>query len=178
MVHLKIWILILTFSFIPMLALAFWNPMVAHAGFLGQFNAGGIYHFDDNHSLELNTGSYEMDRRNFLQINFGYAYSHWLFKVDKLAIEPFRFGPYALYSIDNNNYFLQVPERYVARNYYQQNGLHLAIHVGMAVKYKENLRFILFTMILDDALVIMYNNPGENIDQTFMSTGLILEWML
>lgn len=151
MVYIKNWILIFCLCFFYEKAKAFWNPMIAHAGFLGQFNAGGIFHFDDNHSVELNMGSYEMDRRNFIQINFGYAYSPWL---------------------------LQVPDRYVARNYYKQNGLHLALHFGAAVKYKENLRFILFTMILDDALVIMYNNPGERIDQTFISTGIILEWML
>lgn len=178
MVYIKNWILIFCLCFFYEKAKAFWNPMIAHAGFLGQFNAGGIFHFDDNHSVELNMGSYEMDRRNFIQINFSYAYSPWLLKINKFAIEPFRFGPYALYALDNNNYFLQVPDRYVARNYYKQNGLHLALHFGAAVKYKENLRFILFTMILDDALVIMYNNPGERIDQTFISTGIILEWML
>ena len=178
MVYIKKWFVILFFIFISVNAHAYWNPALAHAGFLGRYNLGAIKHIDDNHSLEFSLGSYAMDRRQFYQINFGYAYSPWLIKFSQITIEPFRFGPYALYALDNNNYFLQVPDRYVARNYYQQNGLHLALHFGAAIKIKENLRFILFTMVLDDAFVIMYNNPGEDIGQTFLSTGIILEWML
>ncbi|WP_409478991.1 hypothetical protein [Pseudobdellovibrio sp. HCB154] len=152
--------------------------MIGHAGFLGHYHAGATYHADDNHSLELSLGNYEMDNRNFFQLNFGYAYSRWHWQIEEFNIEPLRFGPYVFYAFDNSKYFLQVPHRYADRSYYQQSGLHLALHLGSAITIKENLRFIIFTMIIDEAFIIIYNNPGEQIDQTFMSTGIILEWML
>lgn len=152
--------------------------MLGYAGFLGNYQIGSIYHIDDSHSLEFSLGNYEMDRRNFFQLNFGYAFSHWYWQFKHFQIEPFRFGPYVFYAVDNSRYFVQVPHRYAERSYYQQNGLRLALHFGTAVKFNENLRFILFTTMIDDAFVILYNNPGEEIGQTFMSTGLILEWML
>ncbi|MGE0526417.1 MAG: hypothetical protein AB7G93_05190 [Bdellovibrionales bacterium] len=169
--------LILIFVIVPSSALAQWAASFHHAGFLGDWAVGPAYAFHPKHSVELTVGAYELRETHYHQLNLGYSYLPWRVNPNpQVSWAPLRLGVVILGSLDNDRYFLKSPEQYPADNYYEQTAIRWGIQLGTsAFLARRRLELGLHTMILDSALVALYNNLHEDLSY-FFSSGVLIKF--
>jgi hypothetical protein len=157
-------------------ARAQWGLVYQEHGYMGETAVGGIYSWNDQHSVELSLGRYFSGGNENHQINFGYRWSPWKVQISKLRWAPVQVGVFALATLNEKEYFTESPTVFPSEDYYDQTAVRTALQLSSTLYFAGGQAAVVYHLsILENGLIAMYNNNWQNL-KYFWSSGLGLQF--
>lgn len=151
-----------------------WGVVAGSSGYQGEFFAGGVYRFNQRHSMVVSLGTFTLNYMR-AQLNVGYVYSPFEMEIDpQTQWSVLDFGASLSFALDRDNYFLRSPVQYPQTNYYDQTKDRAAFQVGTTIyPFNGDISLRYFISLLTIGGVAFYNNQ-EGYRQ-FLSSGISLK---
>lgn len=149
-----------------------WLLSADRAGFFGKYALGLIYQFSIKHEVALSVGVSSTGNTYYGQINTAYRYAPWLFSIEPNTWKPLQIGFFAVYSLNDGDYFFNSPSGYPTPDYYDRTDLRLGLDTGTTFVFeKTGIELSYRLRVLDLGFVALYNNAHRDL-QYYISSGL------
>jgi hypothetical protein len=151
-----------------------WGVITGSAGYQGEFFAGGLYRFNDRHTMVVTLGTFTLDYTR-AQLNVGYVYSPYEMAVhEQTRWTMLDCGVSLSFALDRDNYFLRSPVQYPQTNYYDQTKDRASLQIGTSLEpFNGAISIRYFVSLLTVGAVAFFNNR-EGYRQ-FLSSGISLK---
>lgn len=150
-----------------------WGIVTGAAGYQGEFFAGGMYRFNERHTMVVSLGTFTLDYPH-AQLNIGYVYSPYAMDVyEHTRWTVLDCGVSLSFALNRNKYFLKSPVQYPQENYYDQTRDRAALQIGTSLEpFDGAISIRYFVSLLTFGAVAFFNNQ-EGYRQ-FLSSGISL----
>jgi hypothetical protein len=154
-----------------------WGIVTGAAGYQGEFFAGGLYRFNERHTMVMTLGTFTLDYTR-AQLNVGYVYSPYEMNLSEhTRWTVLDCGVSLSFALDRDNYFLKSPVQYPQSNYYDQTKDRAALQIGTSLEpFDGGISIRYFVSLLTVGGVAFFNNR-EGYRQ-FLSSGISLKFPL
>jgi len=144
---------------------------------MGTVSAGPIYEFNPYHAMAFTVGSYQNGRSHYAQLNLAYRYSRWQFERPGVLWRPLQIGLFAIYSTDQDRYFIKSPDKYPESGYYDETALRGGLEFGSTIiLHNYHLGLAMYLRILDNGITAIVNNVHCDL-QYYSSTGIAVHYV-
>jgi hypothetical protein len=154
-----------------------WWASLYHAGYFGKYAVGVLYQFSEHHEADFAVGVSSTGSTSYGQLDTSYRYSPWLYSVTEGQLwKPLQLGIFAVYSMNDGNYFVKSPPNYPSPGYYDGTDIRPGIELGSTYRFENTHLELAYRMrLIDLGITAIYNNAHRDL-QYYVSSGLELHY--
>ncbi|MGE0526845.1 MAG: hypothetical protein AB7P49_07270 [Bdellovibrionales bacterium] len=153
-----------------------WGVGLGTGGFQGEKAVAVVKDWSRRHAIEFGIGEFPLAGEQEYQLNLGYRFTPWQVRYYDVAWSPLGVGVVALYALDQDEYFVESPDKYPSPDYYEQTGLRLGVEVStQMMAWADRVRLLYKVVLLDTGITSYINNDGKYAEN-FYSSGLFIEF--